>query len=623
MGKKKKEINEETKEVLDHVNLGEIEGSPTYADDESLDEEKPSISARCFRFSIKRFNSDGEEVFTKEKALEVFETYKSIKKYAVYEHDQDRYNDPKSLAAYNASHPDSPKNLGDPKDVHIHGIGLLGNGSVPVEKIAKWFNIPPNLIQVKSPSAFLDCVAYGTHNSSKQQTLGKHLYPDDTIIANFDWKAELAIRDENKAKYGKINVTEVDKIKVALLQGATTLDEVREKYPLIYANNIDKFKTIAKDYNRRIPAPNLKINMYIGGIDGGVGKGLMGRAIARAIIDPQHEMDDADIYFPVTLESGFNGYDGQPVLLWEDFRPQELLAFFCRKNNKNLSVARGELFKFLDPHQSANSGMVDVKFDNIRLRNIINIFDCIMDPDEWLDGLAGEYTLQDGTVITGEEKQKSQIYRRFPVTFWILEDDFSFRINKGVLNGTREFDQWLGNERFRGSLYKLVDKLNGEQYIRMSDKMIAPAVTAINDLKNTLSVQKPTYTDDELEDMFGNYGTVIDENAEAKAIAERENAIAKKKEMLKRYNCDELEWDSYQAFLSRMRERYNAQIEEYKGKLEKIEGKKRKTIDDDIDIRHYSNSIHFSEKILRRLTQITYDDYRDPLTLRKKIYENI
>lgn len=45
--------------------------------------------------------------------------------------------------------------------------------------------------QVKVPKgrgAFLDNVQYITHEDAKQQKLGKHLYSDDEMTANFDYR---------------------------------------------------------------------------------------------------------------------------------------------------------------------------------------------------------------------------------------------------------------------------------------------------------------------------------------------------------------------------------------------------------------------------------------------------
>ena len=502
--------------------LENIEGMDSFVDDDELTKTETALTARCFTFSIKTKDADGNEAFSLQKAVEVFQRYKSIKKFAVIIHNEDSYNDEDQLKRYNKLHPDKPKALHDPVDDHVQGVGLCGDGGIPVSKIARWFGVPENFISVRPPSAFLDCVQYLTHEKPKQQNLGKHLYPDEKIISNFDWRAEINERDELRKKYGKTNVTQTDKLKLAIMDGELNIDQIREQYPLEYANNIDKFTKLQKDYNRRQPAPTIKINMYIGGIDGGVGKGLMGKAVARGIVDPAHEKADDEIYFLVTSDSGFNGYNGQPVLIWEDFRPQELLAFFGRKNGQSGSKARGEMFKFLDPHPGAGSGMVDVKYDNVRLQNIVNIFDCILEPDEWLDGLAGEYTLPDGTIVSAEEKQKSQIYRRIPITFWIMENDYSFRINKGVLEDTREYNQWVESQRFRGSLSRLVNTLNNTQYTSLSDKLIKPALSVISDYKDKLEVPHREYTDSELEEMFGDYGSIVDQKGQTSLEKYRE-----------------------------------------------------------------------------------------------------
>lgn len=518
---------------MTETKLENIEGMSSYMEDDEISRSENALKARCFSFSIKTHDADGNEVFSLERAVEVFQKYKSIKKFGVILHDEDEYHDPGLLANYNTSHADHPKELGDPVDPHVQGTGLLGDGSVEVSKIARWFGVPENFINVLKPSAFLDYIQYLTHEKPKQQNLGKHLYPDEKIISNFDWRAEINERDELRKKYGKTNVIQTDKLKLAIMSGEMNIDQIREEHPLEYANNIDKFTKLQKDYNRRQPAPTIKINMYIGGVDGGVGKGLMGKAVARGIVDPLHEKADDEIYFLVTSDSGFNGYNGQPVLIWEDFRPQELLAFFGRKNGQSGSKARGEMFKFLDPHPGAGSGMVDVKYDNVRLQNIVNIFDCILEPDEWLDGLAGEYTLPDGTVVSAEEKQKSQIYRRIPITFWIMENDYSFRINKGVLEDTREYNQWVESQRFRGSLSRLVNTLNNTQYTSLSDKLIKPALSVISDYKDKLEVPHREYTDSELEEMFGDYGSIVDQKGQTSLEKNREKM--KKNHSLKHF----------------------------------------------------------------------------------------
>ena len=58
--------------------------------------------------------------------------------------------------------------------------------------IAKWLGIKDNYVNVaKGAGAFLDCVQYLTHEDDKQQGLGKRLYEDSCVQANFDFREEL------------------------------------------------------------------------------------------------------------------------------------------------------------------------------------------------------------------------------------------------------------------------------------------------------------------------------------------------------------------------------------------------------------------------------------------------
>lgn len=494
--------------------MSTAEGSETYEDDGEI-QDKISARARVMKFSIKTHNADGEEVVNKELIVAISNKYKSIKRYAICEHDEDNYTS-EDVLLYNKVHPEAPRQVGDHKDDHIHWVADFGNAAQSVEMVAKWFGIPANLIKVaKGKGAFLDCVEYLTHEHENQQALGKHLYPDEAVIANFPWREELNKRNEKKLKYGRENVDLKHMLRYEVRFNGMTLKQCADQYPFEYMDDLDKLKQLRREYCITRPMPTCKINMYIGGIDGGVGKGLMGRAIARNIVDPTGIMEDEEIWFKVNSDNRFNGYEGQPILIWEDFRPMDLLGFF--------DGDRGAMFKFLEPHPTQADGRADIKYGNTRIINNINIFDCIMEPDTWLDGLAGEYEKKDGTIVRSEDKQKAQVYRRFPITFWIVEDNYTIRVNKGVLEGTREYLQYEQSEKLRGNLQKLISTVgNTPVYKEISTKMVQPAVSQIATLKEKISGKKCEYSPEELETMFGEWGTPITVENEAKEVEEIE-----------------------------------------------------------------------------------------------------
>ena len=74
------------------------------------------------------------------------------------------------------------------------------------------------------------------------------------------------------------------------------------------------------------PMPQRRINYYIEGLRG-IGKSLISRALARTLIERDNLMNDDEIFFEVGSDrTNFEGYDGQPVLIWNDCRASTLLA---------------------------------------------------------------------------------------------------------------------------------------------------------------------------------------------------------------------------------------------------------------------------------------------------------
>ncbi len=118
-------------------------------------------------------------------------SHRSIKRWAYIWHDKDMIHDD-----------GEGTDVGHHKHRHAH-IVLQCASNVELSAIAKWFSVPENFIDVpKGRGAFLDCVEYLTHESEKEQAKGKHLYSDDEVHANFDFRAELIVRNERRAKYG-------------------------------------------------------------------------------------------------------------------------------------------------------------------------------------------------------------------------------------------------------------------------------------------------------------------------------------------------------------------------------------------------------------------------------------
>ena len=91
---------------------------------------------------------------------QTFMKYKTIKKWAYIIHDKD-----------------------DTRP-HYHIYLHFGKSSVDTEKIAEWFQVPPNFVE-KIKGRFTDALEYLTHSNESQKN--KHQYDRSLVTANFDF----------------------------------------------------------------------------------------------------------------------------------------------------------------------------------------------------------------------------------------------------------------------------------------------------------------------------------------------------------------------------------------------------------------------------------------------------
>lgn len=383
-------------------------------------------------------DADGQPInygLTLEKIEAVVLRYKSITRWAFVRHDRDVYS-------VKDEEDDPDRKQGKTKPPHWHVV-IEGKNAIDLETVAKWFCIPSQFIDVPKGGrrSFLDCVEYLTHESPKEQQQGKTLYNDDEVVANFNWREALDARKDTGEDY-----TRREMLRLKVLRGEMTLRDIKEQFPLDFLADEAKLKSAREAYvNDFAPTPMSRVNYYITG-KGGDGKGLAARAVARSLF-PNYDRDE-DIFFAVGRGNiTFDGYDGQPVIIWDDFRAFELLQ---------ACGGRGNFFDIFDTHPTTGAGnRKSVKFGSTRLLNCVNIVNSVQDWKEFLDALVGEYEDAKGKKHQSEFAEKAQSYRRFPIIMPLNADDFEILINKGVMEGTREFEDYFHFRGIRGNFYKV------------------------------------------------------------------------------------------------------------------------------------------------------------------------
>ena len=399
--------------------------------------------------------------FTEENIIKGI-NHKTIKEWAYVCHDKDSNDD------------------GTLKGKHWHVV-CRSDYAVDFDNVAKWFGVPVQQVQEKKGrGGFLDGVEYLTHESEKQQTLGKYRYPDEEVESNFDWRQRLTDRTANKMKYGKDNLTDKEKIRMQVLKEGKPLRDVLEENPIIYAEDLSTLTKLRNQYLSNLQLPPVRINYYIEG-KGGVGKGVLSRILAKSLFPS--EFDD-DSYFVVGANGAlFEGYDGQPVIIWEDRRSAQLL--------KELG-GRGNVFNVFDTVPTRNKQ--NIKYSSVCLTNAVNIINGTESYEAFLNGLAGEYKDKDGNQYKAEDKGQS--YRRFPMIICLHESDFDMLINKGFAEGTFEYDQYNIYKGIVGNFGKVKKALNSiygepllidmsksivDEHKKLEEKVIEKKISSIED----------------------------------------------------------------------------------------------------------------------------------------------
>ncbi len=428
----------------------------------------------------------GEILLTEEQIRVALLSHRTVKRWAYICHDKDVYS-----ALDEEQNPDHK--AGEIKPRHWHVVLECGS-NVEIGVVARWLGVAENFVETaKGAGAFLDCVQYLTHEQEKQQLLGKRLYADSEVKSNFEFRAELDKRAENRAKYNRdLNLKE--RIRMEVLLNGMTLRQVIDKYPYEYQQDFAYLERCRIRYISKIAQmPKRRINYYVEG-SGGIGKGLISRALARALIDRDNLLKDDEIFFEVGADrTSFEGYDGQPVLIWNDCRASTLLTKLDGREN---------VFNVFDPHPA--DIQQNIKYGSIRLNNEINIVNSVQTWKEFLDELAAEYK-RNGQVHKAEDKRQS--YRRFPFFLVLHEEDYDLGMNKGVFDGTREFEQYMMYRGMQANMRRIADRCgdNYELYNLETKKIVQPVMEKHEELKEIMAHRQQA-TAEEIAEEFKDSG---------------------------------------------------------------------------------------------------------------------
>jgi hypothetical protein len=376
---------------------------------------KKVIRARVF--NIMQY----EEYLSEEKIKQVLATYKTIKQFAYVKHDKDFLYSKSFLAFHADSDEDAIAKSKELKKPHFH-IVLKFDYATSLQSIADWFGIASNFIEIpKGRDAFIQCVQYLTHESKKEQDAEKHLYDDSEIKSNFDFRLELDNYKNKQIKSQFKNATGKKlEIRENVLKNGLRLSEINASD---YVNDMSTLQLCRKEYLRNFATmPPTRINYYIQG-GSGAGKSFSSRALAKTLVDPLNQMKEEEIFF-VTGQGNamFQGYDGQPVIIFDDVRSWDLLNYY----NKSA----GAIFNLFDiiPSKSEQN----IKFGSIKLVNLYSIVNGMQPFEEFVEDIC--YRAKE----SGFPDPDKQLYRRFLGRFNVKKHNYDFFVNQQFFDPNEE-----------------------------------------------------------------------------------------------------------------------------------------------------------------------------------------
>lgn len=394
------------------------------------------IKGRIFTITTDCVHPDTGEVLLTVETIEKRLSKSSVEYFAWVLHDKDCFTESDLEGNPRAV-------LGEHKPDHFHVVMQLKN-QASVGQVARGYKLHPGCVRKKEgQGTFLDCIEYLTHEHEKQQKLGKHLYADDEVHSNFDWRMAVDERvAARKQGFHSGAAAKKMKIRLAVMNGQMTLKQVREDEPGVYVQDLEKLQKLQQDFRLHQPAPRHRTNYFIGGMAGDERKGRTGKTqlaklFARTLF---RDLDADECYYVATdPRVPLQNYKGQPVIIWDDYNALDLMEALG---------GRSGVWQVFDDHPSATD--VNIKYGATRLVHTVNIITKTTPYAEFLDGLAGEYTDKSGKQHKAEDRNQS--WGRFPVVFEVTIHSIVMLLNRGFVDDTDDFLAYEEVARMRASM---------------------------------------------------------------------------------------------------------------------------------------------------------------------------
>lgn len=225
---------------------------------------------------------------------------------------------------------DIPVQLIGEDDFKFGGTWLIMRFSSNIEKIKveNWFG---GFLATKhtGKDVFIESI-YDTLNGKYGKGFALMYFEKSKIKSNFDWIEEIAEYEKRRLKKAnKDNLSELESMKFDVLYKGKTLRECQRENEKLYVGNIIILQKLRKSYLQDNRA-NKRVNYFIYGKQG-ISPLLYSKILARSLY-PDFEEEElifyADSYNTREKDFGLKGYDGQPVIIYNNLEKLEFMDLF-------------------------------------------------------------------------------------------------------------------------------------------------------------------------------------------------------------------------------------------------------------------------------------------------------
>ena len=376
-----------------------------------------NLTGRIRKFKFTQYEEHpvtGEELFSERYILDgLAKREAGLKRWAYVLHDKDTYTEH-----------DVPegKKVGDKKPRHWHVVLEFKNGT-SFDSVAKSFKLPTHLVEkVEGYHGFWDMMKYFTHIDEKQQALGKFVYDleeikvsDDSVLVDYEkfLEKQLEIPDSIENILEKVRT-----------DGMSLKDAKKKLTAMDSAKYFMHLKRARDEYLQNVPLPVHRTNYYVTGL-GGTGKSTFATMMAKSMFPDLP--DDECFYIVGDKNVALDEYNGQPVIIWDDWRANTFISQFGRET----------VFKMFDV--VPKEAVFNKKFGSVRLINSVNIVTAVTSFKDFINGLSGNYVDRFGNAHVSEDV--TQAYRRFPFFVEVSSENvdvYASHYAVGMKNGSHQ-----------------------------------------------------------------------------------------------------------------------------------------------------------------------------------------